>query len=87
MDSSPRNRAIAFLLFTILIMLPLASASAAPWGPASPPQAGDTLLTELWQWLASLLGGGDETSAATTCSAVVAGGRGCAIDPNGSPSN
>lgn len=81
---SKRNRAIAAIVTTTLLALPLAPASAMPWEPVSPAQAEGSLLTQFWQWLGGLLGTG-ESSAVSTCSASTAGGgRGCAIDPNGS---
>lgn len=80
--------AIAALIATILLALPLAPASATPWESALPAKAEKGLIPQLWQWIASLFGvetagGGEETSSAGTCTAT-GSGRGCAIDPNGS---
>ncbi len=79
---SRRNRAIAAIVTMILLALPLTPVSAAAWSPGAPIQA-EGLFAQLWHWLAGLLGGGDETSAVSTCSTAMPGGRGCAIDPNG----
>jgi hypothetical protein len=80
--------AIAALVATILLVLPLAPASAASWDLTLPAKSEDGLMTQLWQWIASLFGaetagGAEETSSAGTCTPT-GSSRGCAIDPNGS---
>ena len=87
MRSKWSGETIAALVATILLALPLAPASAAPWRSALPAQAEEDLIAQLWQWLASLFGAetagaGEETSSAGTCT-TTGSGRGCAIDPNG----
>ncbi|HKH47606.1 MAG TPA: hypothetical protein VKM72_23360 [Thermoanaerobaculia bacterium] len=70
----------------ILLMLPLAPASAAPRDLVSSAKAEESLASQLWQWLTSLFdtggGSGGEVSTASTCVSTTPS-RGCAIDPNG----
>jgi hypothetical protein len=88
---STRNRGtIAAIVAIILLALPLAPVSAAPWDPVASARAEESLVAQLWQWLTSLFGtdeaGGGEVSTASTCLSTTTG-RGCAIDPNGGGSN
>ncbi len=86
---STRNRgALSALIVAVLLALALTPASAASTGSEAPARAETPILSQLWEWLTSLLatdttssGGG--TDSATTCTATDPGGRGCAIDPNG----
>ena len=89
MLSKRSGGAMAAIVFAILL-LAVTPASAAPEDPAVPVQAEteESLLAQVWQWLASLIdtataGTGGETSSGGSCSALAPGGRGCAIDPNG----
>jgi len=85
---STRNRgAIAAIVTIILLALPLAPVSAAPWDDSvTSAKAEESLMTQIWQWLTSLFSteaaGGGETTAASTCVSTTTS-RGCAIDPNG----
>jgi hypothetical protein len=78
-----RNRgAIAAVITMVLLALPLAPVSASPWGSESPAQAEESLAGQVWDWLVSLLGGGETTFTAGSCTSMTLS-RGCAIDPNG----
>ncbi len=85
---SKRNGGAMAAIALAILLLAVAPASAAPEDPAVPTQAEESLLGQVWQWLASLFatataGTGGETSSGGSCSALAPGGRGCAIDPNG----
>jgi hypothetical protein len=87
MLSTRNGGAIAAIVFTILLSA-TAPASAAPWDPALPIETEESLFAQVWQWLAGLFetaraGTEEEETSLGTCSALTPGGRGCAIDPNG----
>lgn len=84
---SLRNRGLVAVIAIFLITLAVVPASAAPWEPAPPAQAGDGLFAQIREWFGSLFALGEttappETNEAGTC-APTGGNRGCAIDPNG----
>ena len=85
---SLRNRGLVAVIAIFLITLAVVPASAAPWEPAPPAQAGDGLFAQLRDWLDSLFAlvetpAPPEMNEGGTCVPTGGGDRGCAIDPNG----
>lgn len=89
MLSKRNGGAIAVIVLTILLS-GVTPASAAPWDPALPAEAEESLVAQIWQWIADLFdtatagtAGTEEETSSGTCSVLSPSGRGCAIDPNG----
>ena len=84
---SKRNGGAMAAIGLTILLLAVTPASAAPWDPELPARAEEGLLAQVWQWLASLFdtttAGTEEETSSGTCSVPSPGGRGCAIDPNG----
>lgn len=73
-------RSVAAALLLALVVLTAAPAHAAAPAGAPALEAG-TLLQQVWEWVASIFGGGEEDEGGESTQGD--GDHGCTIDPNG----